>query len=193
MREVQRLTEETGLSLDSLEVDPSIYVTGQGVTFKLRKVARMAIVEASRRLPLPKPPRIFMEEKGREEENPNDPVYQEALQKVNWDRGVLTVSVYVLLGTKLVNVPPDLDSPDGVEWLQTLEYLGIPVPDNPRDRYVAWVKYYALTDEELADMMKAIMRYSGISLEEDVKEAADSFQGDPARSPDNGVPASAIN
>lgn len=164
-------------SIESAFKDPSIYMSSRGVKLKLSKVSRLLVADVGRKVEIPKPPRVFVDDKGREEENPSDPTYQEALQEANYTRGMTTVAVYLTLGTKLMDLPKDVDGPDGTEWAETLTELGIEIPEKGRGRYLSWLKYYALDDTELNEVITAITRLSGVVMETDVKETQDSFQG----------------
>src|SRR5512147_358179 len=104
---------------DVREVDPSICEVG-GITFKLKKVSRILIVDATRKIKLPKPPIMMNEDKGREEENPTDPDYQAALADANYLRAMTVINVYVTLGTKPIKVPENLEPPESDNWIDEL-------------------------------------------------------------------------
>lgn len=164
-------------SLDEVFKDPTIYASARGVKLKLNKVSRLIIVDIAKKIENPKPPRVFIEDKGREEENPSDPNYLEALQDANFQRGMLTINAYLVLGTSVLDLPPDMEGPDGTEWDTVLKELGLTIAPSGRSRYLAWMKYYALNDDELNDVIRAITRLSGVTAEEDVKEVQASFRG----------------
>jgi hypothetical protein len=61
----------------------------------------------------------------------------------------------------------------------------VEVPDSGIGRYLAWLRYYALVEQEVSDLMMAVLRYSGVVLEADVETAAENFSGDETRSATN--------
>lgn len=170
-------------SIDDAFKDPTIYVTEKGITLKLSKISRLLVVDIAKKVVLPKPPVMFIEEKGRQEENPADPDYLEALQDAEYKRGMATIGAYLTLGTKVLTLPIDdkgnclISGPDSTEWSELLADAGMEVPEKGRARYLAWLKYYALTDTELNDLILAITRLSGVTAEEDVKTIKESFRG----------------
>jgi len=153
------------------------FSASNGLVLKLKKVNRLVVVEAGRKIPMPPVPRFFNEDKGREEENPSHPDYLDAVREANYTRGMMTVSVYLTLGTEIKQLGEGMQRPDDIEWADTLIELGIDIPRAQRPRYVAWLKYYALSDEELTALTNRSMRFSGITLEEDVEDAKKSFRG----------------
>lgn len=174
--------------------DPTIFVTSNGVRLKLRKVSRMVIGDAARKLKTPRPPKVFIEEKGREEENPMDPNYVQALQNFRFDAGVLAVNVYFVLGTKVIEPLPDDISPISADdWAEDIKAVSadVDIPSTGPRRYLAWLKFYVLNDDDQEDLMKACMRYSGGTLEADVEEAQASFRTEQARDTAVTIPVAA--
>ena len=150
------------------------------------------MLDAAMRLKAPKPPRAFNEDKGREEENPIDPDYLEAMQRYRYDTGMLSVSTYFVMGTSVHG-----DLPDGLvpvssdEWVDLVQAADptAEIPATGNRRYLAWLKYYALTDNDATRLLSACVRYSGGTLEVDVNAAQATFRGDTSRDSTNGVHA----
>lgn len=176
MADVVQMAEVLDKSKIEILDKPDEFTARNGLVLKLKKVNRLVVVEAGRKIPMPAVPRFFNEDKGREEENPSHPDYIEAVREANYNRGMMAVSVYLTLGTEIKSLPKELELPESLEWSQTMEELGIPIPGASKPRYVAWLKYYALDDDELTELTNKSMRFSGITLEEDVKEAQESFR-----------------
>jgi hypothetical protein len=130
----------------------------------------------------------MIEDKGREEENPNDPDYKQALLDVSWKRGETVIAVYLTVGTSIISMPDTMEPMESSNWLETLAFLGVEVPDSKRARYLAWLKFYVLSDDDLTKLTQAVMRYSGVTLEVDVQEAQASFRSDTQGDTNNGVP-----
>jgi hypothetical protein len=158
-----------------------------GLIFKLRKMSRMALVEAGRKVIDPKVPVVWIEDKQRNEPNPNDPDYREELSRAAWVRSTTIVNTCLVLGTKLLHQPEELDALDSQEWLEQLDFIGIAVPEGKYSRYAAWVRYYALDDDELTDLVIHVQRFNGVVTEQDVQQAAEEFKSSETRDTDNQV------
>ena len=168
--DAQALNEAT------VETDPSIWSSSNGIKFRLKRVSRMVISDAGRKIKDPKVPRMMNEDKGREEENPNHPDYIAELADVNYRRGMLAIDVYLALGTVVIECPEGVSLFESSEWQEDLELFGIDVPATGKARYVAWLKYYALSDDDLTALTLVTMRQGGATLEEDVTNAQAGFQ-----------------
>lgn len=166
---------------------PDTYTTSNGLTFKLRKVSSLLIMEAGRKIKDIDVPVTYIEDKGREEENPNDPKYKAAQAEVDQARTIIVINATLAFGTAVVDaLPTGVDHWQTDEWLADVEDLtGVQVPRTGKGRYVSWLKFYAIPDnQELFDLQLAVARLSGRVPEADVAQAEDSFrdnaQGDTA-------------
>jgi hypothetical protein len=164
-----------------------------GLKFKLRKMSRMALVEAGRKVRDPKVPVVWIEDKQRDEPNPNDPDYREELQRAAWTRSITIVNTCLVLGTKLLDKPDYIDAIDSTEWLEQLDFIGLEVPEGKYARYAAWVRYYALDDDELTDLIVKVQRFNGVVTEQDVQEAAEEFKSIETRNTDPQVQSEAAS
>jgi hypothetical protein len=181
--------------LPVIDMVPGTWKSENGVVLKLKKVSRFVIVDMGRKIPVPKIPVVYIEDKGRNEENPNDPDYIEALNEANYKRAMATVTASLTLGTEIVSLPEGMPGPDDDEWFSVLEALDIDVPkDNKRLRYSAWLKYIALDDNSFNDLIQLVFKFSGLTTEQEVAAAQNGFRGettwaadipvsDPAESP----------
>ena len=144
-----------------------------GVELRLKPVQSYVYVEFEKRHKRPKPPVVFIEEHGREQENPDDPAYRDKL--IDWERehtmGLLDVAL--VLGTELISKPESIPDVDSDEWIDGLEIaLGEDLTfKNKKERYLYWLKYVGASDEDLQPIMSGIAAFSGV-LEEDVKDAS---------------------
>lgn len=167
------------------------FVTSRGAVLKLSPVSNMILNELTRQRPEPKVPRVFIDEKGREEENPNDPDYLAAVRDHNYDLGMLSIDISLALGTEL-----DVEEPQGIgmiwpqeeEWRAGLVFIGLqPATEGPA-RYVDWVKYYATTSvAELQALHEAVRSLSGYVTESAVQAVEDSFRSDEERDTNTSV------
>jgi len=156
--------------------DPQTWISSNGIVFRFKRVSRMIIADAGRKIRDPKVPVVMNEDKGREEENPNHPDYIEALADANYRRGMLAVNVYLSMGTEIVTLPEGIVPPEDCSWEEDLAAFDLDIPAKGKARYVAWLKYYALNDDDSSELTLAAMRYGGATLEEDVSAAEAGFQ-----------------
>jgi hypothetical protein len=182
--EIAEVAEEP-LQLDRITLS-------NGIVLKLKSVppflARQAVISLQR----PKPPRVFLEDKGREEENPNDPVYLDELRLYEARSIEVGVNVMLLTGTEVQEIPNGCYGPEDDGWLENLEALDVVVErEKPRARYLAWLRYYALQSTlDITRVTAALGRRVGLS-EEEVAASADSFRNRAARRADKRLSAKA--
>lgn len=161
--------------------DPTTFTTSNGVVFKVNPVSPLLVMEAKSRLPLPKPPKIRVEDKETYEENLHDPEYNRQLQEYQYRIAQTTNAILIVRGTTLISVPPAIESADDEGWAEDIEMFGeleIP-PVGSRKRYFLWVKYVALPMlSDWQGLLGKVMEAGGQTLEADVAVAAESFRGD---------------
>lgn len=169
--------------------DDSIFIACNGVKLKLKKVSSRIATDAMRAIPMPTVPYVYIEDKERNEENPNDPDYLQAVQDTKNERGSVLMDIYFVMGSELYEIPTNgVEPPDSIAWSDVLLNVlnkvkdGIlNIPESGRLRYLCWLKYYALEDKDQVDLLAAILRYCGTATEEDVSKALDSFRSDEGR------------
>ncbi len=135
-----------------------------GVKLKLRVVPRHFMYEVTRRFVKPKPPIIFIEDKGREEENPGDPEYADAIERYLSDTANAATDVALLRGTEIDFIPEDIPGPDSEIFLEEMELLGMPMLDSKRVLYLYWIKYMAApTSEDINGLLGELGRLTGVA------------------------------
>lgn len=153
------------------------WVSSNGIVFKLKKFPNIAITEANRRIKPPKIPSVYIEEKGRIDENPSDPDYIVARREYEYKLAMAAVGIALGWGTEVLEYPNGVDKPQDTDWSDDLtQLLDIEVPIKGRARYVDWLRLYALTEEDFNELTKRVFSYTGLTTEEDVKVAQDSFR-----------------
>lgn len=194
-RKGSNVAEAIDRALDALpnggdDGDPTVFVAATGVRLKLKRVSQMIVADAKRRLPEPRVPKWINPDKEREEENPNDPAYVEALYNYRYDTSMLALRVYLIMGTEpILPLPSGMVPAESTEWSDAIMAAddGVEIPESGPRRYFCWLKYYALPDDEVMQVMTKIIRLSGKTLEEDVRRAQESFRGNPTGDTTNGV------
>jgi hypothetical protein len=161
--------------------------TSTGVIFKIKKAPSMAFQTLVKNLKAnePKIPRYMNDKKGRMEDNPNDPEYAKALAEYQTQSDLALLDAAILLCTDLESIPDGVDKPEDIGWSENLwlaginvDQLGIADNSKKRQRYLAWVKFYAAaTDEDIMAMNREISRVNGVS-EGDVTAAMAAYKSD---------------
>ncbi len=172
VEKVVKALEET----EAGERDGNVVTLSTGVQLRVKPMPKHFIFQVTERYKKPKVPVYFDETKGREEENPEDPDYIEAMQMHLAEISNASTDVAILRGTEVVHVPDDVMGPDSDDFKMELEVLKFGMVDNARARYLAWIKAIAAPlDSDIENLFEEIGRLTGVT-EADVAEAADRFQ-----------------
>lgn len=165
----------------SYDEEKTLFTFANGVTVKLKKPSAVAVEGIQGRIleddPEPRPPLVYSEDKGRDEENPNDAYYRAEFLAWSNRTGMRVTDVLLLTGTSADNIPDDLYKPDSELLDGWLEALGLGLPDDAstHTRYLTWLKYYVATDDEFQELSKELIKMSGVT-EEHIRQAEESFR-----------------
>lgn len=167
---------------------PTTTTLSCGVVLRFKPVPSLAIREAAMRIVAPTVPMIHIEDKDRDEENPNDPDYQMAVAEYEAAKALVANDVILLLGTEVESVPEGIAALQDQSWVEQLQVLGIEFDtENHSARRLAWLKFYILrTDEDSIKALLGPMRSAGVS-EGDVATAVASFRDRTARPASDGA------
>lgn len=161
----------------------------------IRSVSPSLIADAQANIEDPDIPTYFNEDKGRTEENPNDPKYVREMERAQIRRGQAGMDALLLFGIDLVDGPEGnpVDLRDGGAWLKKLKFFLTKVAgykledydfDDPLTVEFLYKRYIAAGPNDISLIASA----SGIS-EEDIASAERSFLGNEERGPDLGARA----
>lgn len=178
---VKVLDDRTDAAVESLstprgDADPNLAALSTGVVLRARPVPASLFADLMARYPTPEPPVVFIPEKGREEENPDDPGYTKRVTENNAQLARAMADAVILLGTEIASVPRGFPDQDDPEWLEEARLLGYEL-HSKRAKYLAWVKFKA--GPELSDyqaLWKAVGRLTGVT-EQDTQAAVQRFPG----------------
>ncbi len=167
-----------------------------GIVIGARSVPPLLGDAIQREFPEPKPPIWRNEEKGRDEENFNDPTYQRELETWNERNRRAIADLILVLGTYVVSVPEGLFAPEDDGWIEQVEKVGkftgksIEIKRDDADfRYIAWLRLYALETMGDIALLTALPGELSNLTENEVDEAMAGFRGLPERRADPGPPA----
>lgn len=152
------------------------FTCNNGVILRLLKVKSSIVRKSWQFLERPAVPKFYWEEKERWEENPSDPAYRQAVMEYEGERADTIANTYYMLGSSVKFLPEDIHTVESKDWEEILDIINEKVPNKPMVRYLYWLKYYVLDDDDAPELLKAIMRFSGVTLSSDVEEAEESFR-----------------
>jgi hypothetical protein len=172
--------EEQGQPKD----DGNIHL-GNGTVLLPKGVPPLLAQKVESKFKYPPVPVLFNEEKDRKEENPNDPDYIAACEQVDLDKGMALIDLLVGLGTVLIRLPDSIPGPDSDEWVGDVEYyLGEPIPNSRKVRYLYWLKYVAVeVNEDLQLIARKVSAKMGVP-ESAVGAAMSQLKSDEERGTD---------
>lgn len=162
-----------------------------GIVLEFRSVSPIltGAVRAELELNVPKPPVVWLEEKGRNEENPNDPDYLAALERQQHLNDVAMSDVITYSGVEIKHVPEGLFPPEHDGWLSDPRIImarrsGLDFDaEDTIKRKVVWMRLYAIEDYVDARLWDEVQTELIGIREEEVQEALAGFrdiQGRPA-------------
>lgn len=173
---------------------------GRGATFELsngivlaiKSVPPFLVQAVQNEFKPPTPPKVMIEEKGREEENPNDPAYLRALEELSEKQDLAVNDLFLAAGTSVVSVPEGYFKPEDDDWIAVVEFAqnitGTKIQidrDDKVKRYLHWLRFYALeTGGDIALATSLPMQLAGIR-EGEVDEVMDAFRSLPGRRADS--------
>lgn len=166
-----------------------------GIVLKMKPVPPLLLSAIQSEFKPPKPPMVMNTDKGREEENPNDPTYLREMEEFVARQDAATNDLVLAIGTEVISVPEGYYLPEQDNWIAKIEFAnrltGVELiidRDDPVKRYLQWLRFYAIETTTDGAMAAGIpMQLIGIR-EGEVEEVIDYFRDLQTRSPD---PASA--
>lgn len=158
--------------------DDNIITLSTGVKLELFKPSLLAIREVERQVTAnkPKPPEIYLEDKERNEENPDDPDYINELNAWQADGTERQFSIALATGSKVNYVPENIPNLESEEWYGLLTVINVPLGKSTQERYIQWTKYVAApTAMDFGSILIRLLSLVGVR-EEEVAEAVESFR-----------------
>lgn len=162
------------------EPDERALITlSNGIVIRVLPVPPLVILQAVSRIERPKPPVFHNKETDRDEENPNDPGYQEAMKQYDLDQLEAATYAAMVVGTRFISAPDNsyYVGPDSDEWIRTLAVIGITFDSNNEfSRYYAWLRFHAMsTQADVEQVVNGVMAACGVT-EREVQNAIALFR-----------------
>lgn len=162
-----------------------------GVRVRLHPVSSSLIEDLKSVIPFPEVPVVHIEEKDRDEENPNDPVYLAKVDETNRKRGEAALAGLLEFGVELLDGLPEDDT-----WLRKLQRLAKKNlldltgfdPKDDFDKEFLYKRYVAVAGDDL----RILAPLHGLNPM-GVAKARATFLGNEARDADRGLPVEGDN
>lgn len=166
-----------------------------GIVIGVKPLPPLLLQTIGAKFKTPDPPVVYMEEKGREEPNPNDPAYLQLLQVLEEQQELATQNLVLGAATHLVSVPDGYDKPEDPGWKQSVEFAAELAgqtldldTSTPVKQYLCWLRFYAMeTGADVALVQALPFQLAGIR-EGEVQAALESFHGISERGTDSEDP-----
>ena len=189
MQETHQDTTPAGQSPMGIEPEktaeeiPIEFTLENGATLKISKPSAMLLAsvmtDVEKENPIPVAPKVYMEDKQREEDNPNDPEFKAKMAV--WNANAVVRMFKALCASSLsIKELGDAFDPDGEDFADYLDALELEVEKGKTTRFLQWLNTYALVQSESKQLNTWMMTLAGVT-EGDVAEATDFLQGDTAR------------
>lgn len=177
--------EQIAAEFSATKVQDEVVVS-TGVKFSIKRVSAELMRRLGEQRPAPVPPKWRNPKKDREEENPNDPDYLDAVKTYRLEIGTRAMHLFLMFGTEPVEIPEGVEGPDSKDWAEALAYVGVAVPESGKVRYLRWLLEYHLSGEDdIQNLFLAVLHKSGVLREELVAQAINSFRGGDERGADS--------
>lgn len=151
------------------------FTTEKGVVIRYNKVSSDAVRKAYTAVPIPKPPEVWIKDRGRYEPNPADPGYIAEMAAYSHKTQLIASTIYLMHGTDIVAVPEGVPNFDSDEWFEGFEQYW-DIPKGALARKTQWLQMFILDDDEKNRVVTDIMVMSGFLIEEDVTAVINSFR-----------------
>lgn len=178
--------------LDAPHTHEELITLANGIVLKPRPVPPLVLARVEKKFKYPPVPQLMDEDKGRIIENPDDPNYLNAIAEVDAEKSMAQLDVIIGLGTEIVSVPLGMFQVGDDGWLEEVEFfIGEPVPKSGRARYLAYLKYYAMSSaNDIPNVARLALRKTGIG-DVEVENALAGFRSEEVRraDPSTGIEA----
>jgi hypothetical protein len=164
---------------------PSEITLSNGIVLEVSPMPPMLLNSVMNSVPVPDVPKVWLEDKQREEENPNHPAYIQALQDRQLVIAKATADLIMAACTKVKYVPDGVVGPKDDSWLRLAKMAMIDFnPADEIERYLAWMRVYAVaTLDDMNKTQSIPLQLAGIS-EAEVEEVTESFRSGEERGTD---------
>lgn len=144
-------------------------------------------------MPRPAVPTVHIAGKDRDEENPDDPTYRQAL--LDWSKlyNEARAKLVIAMGLHLETCPDNVCRPEADDWIAHVrraeKFTGKAIDlgdlSDPDMRFIAWLRYYAVDNETDLGILLSLPQYLSGLRDDEVARAVDAFRRLTARGIDS--------
>lgn len=159
--------------IQKISKQPEFQVLSTGIEGKIIPVGASLIDDVVASIRNPPVPIIHNEDKDRDEENPLDPEYIDAVDATTRRRAIAAMETLLICGLELREIPPVETWLPRIQLLEKRGHINLSGYDlnDPMEIELLYKKYVAVGTADLI----AIGQYAGLNRR-DVEEAAQSFK-----------------
>lgn len=168
---------------------PDELTLSNGIRLRIKPIPPMLLNSVSNSIPMPKVPKTWIEEKQRDEENPNHPDYIESLNERQTKITLATINLIIYACTEVIETPSNVWGLESDRWIPLVTMAGIDFDrEDEVQRYITWMRCYAIsTIDDLTRVQTVPMQLAGIT-EAEVTEVMESFRSGEERGADSELP-----
>lgn len=162
---------EVAKEMRDAEKQDGVFTLTTGIRIRYTDLNPAIFTEILSKMRPPKPPKVFIENKGRMEDNPLDPTYLGEMDNWQGERANALMETFALLGVELVDgLPEDRIWLKKLQMLERLGRLDLSVYDldDEMDLTFLFIKNVAFGPEDWGAVFKAFnVTKEGISVAEE--------------------------
>lgn len=168
---------------------PHELTLSNGIVLKVKAMPPLLLSAVARSIPEPEVPVVWLEEKQRDEPNPNHPMYIRQMVERDAQISLATINLILYACTEVKTVPSGIAKPEDQSWLTQAKMAGIQFnAEDPIERYLAWMRSYAITTlDDLNNVQTLPLQLAG-TTEAEVDSIAESFRSREGGGVDNDIP-----
>lgn len=168
------------------DLETGIFRSKTGVVLQLVRPNPHLVDKALERFKVPDVPEVYDEEYEANKPNPDDPGYVQAVAKYQQDTVMLITDIYTS-HIEVLECPEKLSPVHDDAWEDDVTMFGIEVPERGKARLLAWLNFYALDEDEFAELVSFTFMFNARIREEDVRARIDSFRNNEELDTDSGT------
>lgn len=176
------------------------YELTNGIVLRLKPVPPLLIQAVNNEFAPITVPTVFLEDKGRKEENPNDPAYLKSVEEQEERQSLAIQDLVFAVGTEVISVPDGYFKPEEDGWIASVEFANkitggdLKIErDDPLKRYLYWLRFYALETTNDVVLVNSLPNMLAGIRENEVEDLINSFRGVPERGADTESTVEAIS
>lgn len=168
---------------------PSELTLSNGIKLKFKAIPPMLLNSVGNSVAMPPVPKVWLEDKQREEENPNHPAYLQALNDRTSLIAKATMDLILYACVEVIDVPEGLLKQEDTEWHIMADMAKLEFDRNdPIQTKLAWFRAYAIGNMDDMNKVQTVpMMLAGL-MEGEVAEAMEGFRSGEERGTDSELP-----